>query len=133
MNGDSGCVFDDAGNPLPGQNHFTAWTIKGDTVTADLYNDLGDKVYSRTMHSVQWPQDLVATSPRANAVNVPIDTVISATFSSAPAPDKTSLTVVSSSHVPVAGSLAFNGNTVTFTPSNVLCNGETYTPRCRAR
>ncbi|MCI0476503.1 MAG: metallophosphoesterase, partial [Anaerolineales bacterium] len=53
MNGDSGSVFDSSGNPVPGQNHWTLWIVKGDTVTAELYNDLGIKVYSRIIQSTQ--------------------------------------------------------------------------------
>lgn len=53
MNGDSGSVFDADGKQSPGKNNWTLWTVRGDTVIAELYNDRGVQVYSRTIHSTQ--------------------------------------------------------------------------------
>ncbi|MEI6153833.1 MAG: CFI-box-CTERM domain-containing protein, partial [Deltaproteobacteria bacterium] len=128
MNGDSGSVFDASTNqPLPGQNHWTLWTVNGETVTADLYNDFGDKVYSRTIQGYQPPTPLTDASPNANAVNVSVNVVITATFATAPSAATTTFTVTGSGNTPVQGTVAFNGKIVTFTPSNNLSNGETYT------
>ncbi|MCX5808731.1 MAG: metallophosphoesterase, partial [Proteobacteria bacterium] len=127
MNGDSGSVVNASQQPMPGHNHWTVWTISGDTATADLYNDFGDKVYSRTIQSSQPPTPLASTSPAANAINVSANVIITATFTAAPAPNTTTFTVTSSGNIPVQGTVTFNGKTATFTPSSDLSNGETYT------
>ncbi|MCX5814895.1 MAG: metallophosphoesterase [Proteobacteria bacterium] len=126
MNGDSGSVFDASGNPMPGQNHWTLWTVNGETVTADLYNDFGNKVYSRTFQGYQPPTPLTSTSPAANAVDVSVNAVITATFATAPPAATTTFTVTGSGNTPVQGAVSFNGKIVTFTPSGNLSNGETY-------
>jgi photosystem II stability/assembly factor-like uncharacterized protein len=127
MNGDSGSVFDSSDHPMPGFNHWTVWTVNGDTVTARLYNDFGNEVYSRTIQSAQPPTPLASTSPAANAIDVPVDVVITATFASRPPPDTTAFTVTGSANIPIQGAVAFNGDTATFTPSGDLSNAETYT------
>ncbi len=127
MNGDSGSVFDSSDQPMPGFNHWTVWTVRGDTVTAELYNDFGNRVYTRVIQSAQPPTPLTSTFPAANAINVPTDVVVTATFASAPAVDTTQLTITGSANLPVPGTVAFNGKTATFTASSNLSNGETYT------
>jgi hypothetical protein len=127
MNGDSGSVFDASDNPLPGQNHWTLWTVTGDTVTAELYNDLGNRVHKRVIQSSQPPTPLSSTNPVANAIDVSVNVVITATFKSAPPADTTTFTVTGSANNTIQGAVVFNGNTATFTPSSNLSNSETYT------
>jgi hypothetical protein len=127
MNGDSGSVVDASNQPMPGHNHWTLWTVKGDTVTAELYNDFGNKVYSRIIQSSQPPTPLASTSPTANAIDVAINSVITATFTSAPPADTTTFSVTGSANIPIQGTVAFNGKTATFTPSSDLSNAETHT------
>ena len=126
MNGDSGSIHDASGKSLVGWNHWTLWTVRGDTVTAELYNDFGDKVYSRTIQSSQPPTPLASTSPTANAIDVAVNSVITATFASAPPADTTTFSVTGSANIPIQGTVAFNGKTATFTPSSNLSNAETY-------
>lgn len=127
MNGDSGSIHDASGKSLVGWNHWTLWTVKGNTVTAELYNDLGDKVYSRTIQSAQPPTPFVSTNPPANEIDVAVNSVITATFTSAPPAHTTRFTVRDSANIPIRGTTAFKGKTATFTPSSDLSNAETYT------
>lgn len=127
MNGDSGSIHDASGKSLVGWNHWTLWTVKGDTVTAELYNDLGDKVYSRTIQSAQPPTPLASTNPAANAIDVAVNSVITATFASAPPADTTTFSVSEGANVPVQGTVVLSGKTATFTPASALSNAATYT------
>ena len=121
MNGDSGSIEG------TGKNHWTLWTVTGDTVTAELYNDLGNRVYKRVIQSAQPPTPLFSTNPVANAIDVSVNVVITATFKSAPPADTTTFTVTGSANSTIQGTVVFNGNTATFTPSSNLSNSETYT------
>lgn len=127
MNGDSGSVFDSSDNPLPGQNHWTLWTVRGDTVTAELYNDFGNRVYTRVIQSSQPPTPLGSTFPAANAIGVPVSAVITATFVGGIPVGATTFTVAGSANMPIPGTVAFSEKTATFTPSSNLSNAETYT------
>lgn len=127
MNGDSGSVFDSSDNPLPGQNHWTLWTVRGDTVTAELYNDFGNRVHTRVIQSSQPPTPLASTFPSPNAIDVPVSAVITATFADSVPAGTTTFVVNGSGGIPVPGAVAFNDKTATFTPSIHLSNAETYT------
>jgi hypothetical protein len=51
LNGDSGCILEPDGGR--GYNHWTLWTVTGDTVTAELIDDLGKVKRSRIIKSLQ--------------------------------------------------------------------------------
>ena len=51
LNGDSGVVDEPDGGR--GFNHWTLWKVSGDTVTAELINDLGVIKHTRVIHSAQ--------------------------------------------------------------------------------
>jgi hypothetical protein len=127
MNGDSGSVIDASDQPMPGHNHWTLWTISGDTVTAELYNDFGNRVYSRVIQSSQPPTPLASTLPAANAIDVPVDAAVTATLTGVVPGKTTTFEVTGSGGVPVPGAVTFSDNAVTFTPAGPLSNAETYT------
>ncbi len=126
MNGNSGCVVDANDNYVPGTNEFTLLSVTGDRVTADLYNDLGNPVYRRIFQSTQPSTFISKTSPVPNAIDAAVKGAITATFKSAPAAG-TTFTVTGTANVPIPGTVAFDGNTATFTPSRDLPNSETQT------
>ncbi len=98
-------ITDAAGNPLAAAYSWSFTTTAGDTT----------------------PPTVVSTSPVADATDVAVDTVITATFSEAM--DELTLTTGSFTLDGVSGSVAYDSGTytATFTPSADLAANTTYT------
>jgi hypothetical protein len=86
-----------------------------------------DAVFSQSAGST--PPSVTTETPSPGSAGNPVSVAPSATFSQAVQPSTVSFTVVDSSNKPVAGTVSFStGNTVaTFTPTNPLVAGTTYT------
>jgi hypothetical protein len=72
---------------------------------------------------------VILTDPDNLETNVPLDQIITATFSEAMNPltiDGTSFFITENGN-PVAGTVSYAGSTATFTPSTFLLSGTTYT------
>jgi hypothetical protein len=70
-----------------------------------------------------FPPTVISVTPLNAAVNVPLNTVLTATFSSVMAPasiNSSTFTVTSPGGIPVAGAVSLSGATATFTPSATL-------------
>jgi Bacterial Ig-like domain/Right handed beta helix region/FG-GAP repeat len=80
------------------------------------------------------PPTVQSTVPANNAVNVPLSTVISATFSEAmdPSTITTDSFVVGTGGNPIPGTVAYSGTTASFTPSAGLASGAVYTATIRS-
>lgn len=75
-----------------------------------------------------------SVSPANNAVSVALDSSVSATFSGAINPatlNTTTFTLSEAGLLPVAGSIALQGQTATFTPSGLLAPSTTYVSRIK--
>jgi hypothetical protein len=79
---------------------------------------------------IRAPLNVLSALPLAGAINVPVNSTISATFNGQIDPQSvtpSSFQLVSGSSGTIAGVLTLSGSTVTFTPGNNLGNGITYT------
>ena len=77
------------------------------------------------------PPIVLSTSPSSYITNIPVTTVITATFSEAMDPATvtgTEFTLMNGS-TPVAGTVTYSGHTATFTPSSFLTPSTAYTAR----
>jgi hypothetical protein len=75
-----------------------------------------------------------SVSPANNAISVALDSSVRATFSGAIDPatvNPTTFTVIEAGLTPVAGSVAVQGQTATFTPSGPLAPSTTYVSRVK--
>jgi ketosteroid isomerase-like protein len=73
---------------------------------------------------------VISTVPTSGATAVPVDTLVSATFSEAMNPatiNAGTFTVTGTGTTPVAGTVTYAGSTATFTPSAVLANSTLFT------
>ncbi len=76
------------------------------------------------------PAIVVSTVPANGAVAVPVNTLVSATFSEAMNPATISaatFTLTGPGATPVAGTVSYAGTTATFTPTTVLASGTLFT------
>jgi hypothetical protein len=76
------------------------------------------------------PPTVVSTVPASGATGVPVNTLVSATFSetmNAATINAASFTVTGPGATPVAGTLTYAGGTATFTPTAVLANSTLFT------
>src|SRR4029077_1070777 len=72
----------------------------------------------------------ISTVPTSGATAVPVNTLVSATFSEAMNPatiNGTTFTVTGPGATPVAGTVTYAGSTATFTPSASLANSSLFT------
>lgn len=71
-----------------------------------------------------------STTPLSNAINVPLDQIITATFNEEMDPSSiTSTSFVVAGAAPIAGTITYTGNTASFTPTLSLAENTTYTAR----
>ena len=73
---------------------------------------------------------VISTVPANGAVAVPVNTLVSATFSEAMNPatiNAATFTLMGPGATPVAGTITFAGTTATFTPTTVLASGTLFT------
>jgi hypothetical protein len=112
-----------SGNGLfnPGGSGFPTNTYNGSGYGVDV-------IFSDTAPAGP-PPTVSSTSPSSGATGVSVSTAITATFSQAISPGTATVSVTGSDNSSVAGamSLGSGGTVVTFTPSNSLANGTTYT------
>ena len=76
------------------------------------------------------PPTVISTVPTSGATAVPVNTLVSATFSEAMNPatiNGATFTVTGPGATPVAGTVTYAGSTATFTPTAVLANGTAFT------
>jgi ketosteroid isomerase-like protein len=76
------------------------------------------------------PPTVVSTVPAAGATAVPVNTLVSATFSgpmNASTISAATFTVTGPGATPVAGAVTYSGTTATFTPAAVLANSTLFT------
>ena len=102
----------------------------GNAFPSDTYNAANywvDVVFSQSAGST--PPAVTTVTPGDGATGVAVSVAPTATFSEAVVPDSVSFTVKDSGGNTVAGSVSFNGadTVATFTPSNPLAGGTTYT------
>jgi len=113
--------------------NLTANTVYTATITSGAENPSGDAIpadyiWTFTTGSLVAPT-VISTDPANIATNVPLNKVITADFSEAmngATIDGASFTL-SHGAVTVAGIVTYAGVTATFTPSNLLLSGTTYT------
>lgn len=87
-----------------------------------------DYKWSFTTAAASGPS-VVVTDPLNNATRVPVNKVIGATFDKAmngTTINGTTFTVKQGTNPPIGGTVAYAGNTATFTPTNPLAGGTTY-------
>ena len=71
-----------------------------------------------------------STTPLSNALNVPLDQIITATFNEEMDPSSiTSTTFTVVGVAPIAGTVTYTGNTASFAPAVSLAENTTYTAR----
>jgi hypothetical protein len=104
----------------PGGPGFPTNTFQGSSYAVDVVFDTTQPVT---------PPQVASVTPSSGSSGNPVSVAPSVTFSQAVQPGTVSFTVVDASNNPVAGSVSFSsGNTVaTFTPTNSLAAGATYT------
>jgi len=76
------------------------------------------------------PPTVVSTVPASDATAVPVNTLVSATFSeamNAATINAATFTVTGPGATPVAGAVTYAGNTATFTPTAILANSTLFT------
>lgn len=131
-----------------GTNYFAAWTPPTPPLTVDsgfgavagLYNDAGSFPTETHQSGNYWVDalfqttagvPLVATSqwPQSGDQSVPIDTQVSARFTTAVQPGSVGVTLTASTGASVAGATSYNATTrtVTFIPAAPLSERTTYT------
>ena len=117
--------------------HFHAIGSEGESSAIDLSNGVLSNILAESIDAV-WSGDTVTiadvipptvdgTSPAADATDVPVDTVVTATFSEAM--DESTITTSSFTLDGVVGSVSYNSgtDTATFTPTVGLAYETTYT------
>ncbi len=112
----------------------TTYTVTVTTGVKDLAGNAmaGNFVWSFTTAAAldTTAPTVVSTSPATDAANVPANTTIAATFSEAMDSTTTiagNVTVTDPALVLISGTVAYAGNTMTFTPDAPLADGTTYT------
>src|SRR6202030_796180 len=73
---------------------------------------------------------VISTAPASGAMTVPVNTLVSATFSeamNAATISGTTFTLTGPGTTPVAGTVTYAGTTATFTPTAVLANSTLFT------
>jgi hypothetical protein len=111
----------------------TTYTVTIGTGITDVAGNELAAAHSWSFTTVANPLPTVtATTPAAGATNVARNTTVTATFSEAVTPASVTaatFTVTPTGGAAIAGTIAVNGATVTFTPSAQLALGTTYTAR----
>lgn len=114
--------------PLTPATLYTATLTTGIQDTASPANALAAN-YVWTFTTLVIPPVVLSTVPSNNAVNVPLNQVLSATFSKFmnPATLNTNTFTLSGGGLSVSGTVAYSGTTATFTPASALKGSTNYT------
>jgi hypothetical protein len=112
--------------------------VNGTVYTATITTGAQDPAGVSLAANVSWmftatttlPPTVISTFPLNGAPSVPVNTIVSATFSEsmlASSITPATFTLTGPGATPVAGTVTLSGNTATFTPTGVLANSTTYT------
>lgn len=115
----------------------TANLLPGTIYTATIYNTVKNLAGTTIQNNYVWSFTtgvllapmVILTDPTNNASNVPVNKIITATFSVPMDPttiNATSFNIRAGANS-VSGTVTYSGTTATFTPSGVLATGTTYT------
>src|SRR5579864_5194155 len=116
-------IFTPSGGLAPGT--FTA------TITTGAKDAFGIALSANFVWSFRTgAPSVISTVPTSGATAVPVNTLVSATFSEAINPatiNGTTFTVTGPGATPIAGTVTYAGSTATFTPSAILANSTVFT------
>jgi Ice-binding-like/Bacterial Ig-like domain len=114
----------------------TAMLASGTLFTATITTGARDPSGAALAANFVWtfttaaPPTVITTVPASGATGVPVNTLVSATFSEPMNPatiNAAAFTVTGPGITPVPGTVTYSGNTATFTPTAVLANSTLFT------
>jgi len=115
--------------PTPALHSSTLYTA---TITTGAKDAAGASLAANFLWTLTTgaPPTVVSTVPASGATAVPVNTVVSATFSeamNAATINAATFTVTGPGATPVAGTVTYTGTTATFTPTAILANSTLFT------